>query len=145
MENASFKDKGTYVVIEGPQFSTRAESNLYRQMGANIIGMTAIPESKLAREAEICYSTLALVTDYDSWLSYGEVVSASMVHNNLRENIANSIKVIKSLIRRLPADSNCNCREALSHALMTDNIETYRQLKNPIKLILNKYLNQGSR
>lgn len=109
---------GTLVVIEGPQFSTRAESNLYRQWGADIIGMTAIPEAKLAREAGMCYASIACVTDYDVWHDAHDDVSADMVVANLKKNVENAKKLVRqsfSLITNRP----CNCAKALDGAILT--------------------------
>jgi 5'-methylthioadenosine phosphorylase len=117
---------GTYVCIEGPQFSTRAESNAYRQLGFDIIGMTAMPETKLAREAQICYATLAMVTDYDVWHESAHDVTVEMVIANLNKNVANAKKIIKDIISRIPQErgSNtcgiCGCASALKDAIITN-------------------------
>lgn len=110
---------GAYVVIEGPAFSTRAESNLYRMWGADIIGMTALPEAKLAREAEICYAILACSTDYDCWHDSEESVTAELIVANLLKNVAVSREALRLFLRRLPQDRQCACRSALSDALVT--------------------------
>lgn len=109
---------GTLVVIEGPAFSTRAESELYRSWGANIIGMTALPEAKLAREAGICYAMLACVTDYDTWRDGHATVSVEMVIENLRQNVARARSIVADAARTLPART-CACASALSSAIIT--------------------------
>ncbi len=110
---------GTYVVIEGPAFSTRAESNLYRSWGADIIGMTALPEAKLAREAEMCYAILACSTDYDCWHDTHEDVTADMIVANLMKNVGISREAVRLALGRLPAERRCDCRHALHDALVT--------------------------
>ena len=116
---ATVHDGGTYVAVEGPAFSTRAESNLYRTWGADVIGMTALPEAKLAREAEICYAILACATDYDCW-HYGETdVTAEMIVANLQKNVALSQEAVRLFLRHPPRERRCGCRDALAHALVT--------------------------
>ena len=110
---------GTYVTVEGPAFSTRAESNLYRTWGADVIGMTASPEAKLAREAEICYAILACATDYDCWHEEEEDVTAELIVANLQKNVAVSQEAVRLFLRRLPAERQCGCRSALANALVT--------------------------
>jgi 5'-methylthioadenosine phosphorylase len=110
---------GTYVAVEGPAFSTRAESNLYRSWGADVIGMTALPEAKLAREAEICYGILACATDYDCWHDAEAEVTAELIVANLRETVAASQEAVRLFLRRLRDDRPCQCREALANALVT--------------------------
>ena len=116
---ATTHNGGTYVTIEGPAFSTRAESNLYRTWGADVIGMTALPEAKLAREAEICYSILACATDYDCWHDDKADVSADLVVASLRQNVAVSQEALRLFLRRLPVDRQCDCGKALAKALVT--------------------------
>lgn len=111
---------GTCVVIEGPQFSTRAESELYRSFGADIIGMTALPEAKLAREAEMCYATLALITDFDTWHQTEDDVSVDLVIANLRRNVASSRLVMREVVSGLPTERSCTCSHALESAIITD-------------------------
>ena len=111
---------GTCVVIEGPQFSTRAESELYRSFGADIIGMTALPEAKLAREAEMCYATLALVTDFDTWHQTEDDVSVDLVIANLRRNVTRSRLVMHEVALGLPTERSCTCGHALESAIITD-------------------------
>ncbi|GJL52163.1 S-methyl-5'-thioadenosine phosphorylase [Candidatus Nitrospira salsa] len=110
---------GTYVCMEGPQFSTKAESKLYRQWGVDIIGMTNIPEAKLAREAELCYATLALVTDYDCWHETEEAVSVGAILEIMHKNVEVAQQVLKASIRLAPETPQCSCQTALEHALVT--------------------------
>ena len=116
---AAAHDGGSYVCIEGPAFGTRAESGLYRQWGASIVGMTALPEAKLAREAELCYALLAAVTDYDSWRSGHDAVDAQSVFEVLRRNVAVSQEVVRQLAAGLPDSTGCGCQVALDSALVT--------------------------
>lgn len=110
---------GTMIVIEGPAFSTRAESQLYRSWGADIIGMTALPEAKLAREAGICYATLACVTDYDTWHPTHGTVTAEMIIRVLRENVANARRIVAATTAALPSRDACGCARALDTAIVT--------------------------
>lgn len=111
--------EGVYVVMEGPAFSTRAESELHREWRADLIGMTALPEAKLAREAEICYAMLAAVTDYDTWHDAHETVDAQMVFETLKQNVAASQSIVRKLAASLPARAACECARALDTALVT--------------------------
>ena len=131
---------GTYVVMEGPAFSTRAESNLYRSWGAHLIGMTALPEAKLAREAEICYVTLASVTDYDSWYEAHAEVTAEMILSNLRRNVAACRRVVANALRRLPENRNCLCATALDEALVTPFHLVPEGTKNALAPIIGRFL-----
>lgn len=134
---------GTYVCIEGPLFSTKAESRIYRQWGCDIIGMTALPEAKLAREAELCYATIACVTDYDVWHESAEPVTVEMVVANLTHNVANAKRIIRSVVSRLPADRSqlsCGCSSALRNAVMTDPSLISTPLRERYGLLLGKYL-----
>ena len=133
---------GTYVAIEGPQFSTRAESELYRSWGASVIGMTALPEAKLAREAEICYGTLALVTDYDCWHQTEEAVSVKVVVANLAENVAACQRVLRALVPTIPPDRECPCAYALRDSIITDPDQTSGAARNRLSAIIGKYLNR---
>jgi 5'-methylthioadenosine phosphorylase len=110
---------GTYVVVEGPAFGTRAESELFRSWGASVVGMTALPEARLAREAELCYAVLAAVTDYDAWHDIHGPVDASTVFAALRANVSSGQMVVRELLRRLPS-GGCKCGSALDSALVTD-------------------------
>ncbi len=117
---ADVHEGGTLVVMEGPQFSTRAESLFHRQMGADLIGMTALPEAKLAREAEICYCTLAMVTDYDCWHDGEDAVTVDMVVNNLQANVAHARAIVAAALPRIAATQEpCACGEALANAIIT--------------------------
>ena len=109
---------GTYLCIEGPQFSTRAESHLYRSWGVTVIGMTNLPEARLAREAEICYATLALVTDYDCWREE-DTVDVDTILDNLRRNASHAADVLRRCVERLPAERGCGCGQALAGAILT--------------------------
>ncbi len=129
---------GTYVCIEGPQFSTRAESNIYRQWGVDVIGMTNIPESKLAREAEICFATVALATDYDVWHT-AEDVSAGAVMEYMKENIKNVKILLKEIMKNLPDTSDCSCRSSLVGAIMTDEKVIPEKTFKDLKPIIGKY------
>jgi 5'-methylthioadenosine phosphorylase len=134
---------GTYVCIEGPLFSTKAESRIYRQLGCDIIGMTALPEAKLAREAELCYATIACVTDYDVWHESAETVTVEMVVSNLMRNVANAKRIIRGVVDRLPADRNavtCTCADALRNAIMTDRSLISAPLRTRYGLLIGKYL-----
>lgn len=138
-----FHRGGTYVCIEGPQFSTKAESRIYRQWGCDIIGMTALPEAKLAREAELCYATIACVTDYDVWHESEEHVTVEMVVANLAHNVANAQRIIAEVARALPADrsaARCGCASALANAVMTDRALLTPELRERYALLLGAYL-----
>jgi 5'-methylthioadenosine phosphorylase len=131
---------GTYVCMEGPQFSTLAESRLYRSWGMDIIGMTNLQEAKLAREAEICYATLALVTDYDCWHEDHDKVTVEMIIANLAENARTAQRVIADAIGRLPADRACECATALSSAIITARGAIPAETLEDLAPIVGKYL-----
>ncbi len=131
---------GTYVVMEGPLFSTRAESMIYRSWGASVIGMTALPEGKLAREAEICYATLACSTDYDCWYEHAESVSVEMIVANLSRNVENAKKIVKKVIARIPPKRECGCSSALNNAIITDRSLIPPARKKELGLLVNKYI-----
>jgi 5'-methylthioadenosine phosphorylase len=131
---------GTYVNMEGPAFSTLAESNLYRSWGMDVIGMTNMPEAKLAREAEICYSTLAVVTDYDCWHPEYETITIDMVISNLRKNIENAKKIISALIKKLSQKRTCVCKDTLKYAIVTDKKLIPEKVKKDLDIIIGKYL-----
>jgi len=131
---------GTLVVMEGPLFSTRAESFLYRSWGADIIGMTALPEAKLAREAEICYATLASVTDYDCWHQEHASVSIEMVISNLQKNVERAKRVLRKLIGAIPRERDCPCPTALKDAIITDPKLIPAQKRQELALLIGKYL-----
>lgn len=132
---------GACVVIEGPQFSTRAESELYRSWGGSIIGMTALPEAKLAREAEICYATMAFVTDYDCWHDDEESVSVDLVVANLNRNVATAREVIREVIAYQSVDRECACSDALKDAIITNPERITEEARERLSLIVGKYLN----
>jgi 5'-methylthioadenosine phosphorylase len=134
---------GTYVCMEGPQFSTRAESNLYRSWGADIIGMTNLQEAKLAREAEICYATMAMVTDYDCWHEGHDAVTVEQVVKVLHTNSDNASKVIKQAVALMPKERKCKCGSALEHAIMTDPTRIPPGTRQKLGLLVDKYLNKG--
>ena len=131
---------GTYLCIEGPQFSTKGESRIYRSWGVDVIGMTAIPEAKLAREAEMCYATVALVTDYDVWHETEEVVTVEMVVRNLLRNVAMAQKVLRAVLTRIPAERNCLCATALKDAIITPRESIPSEVKEKLGLLVGKYL-----
>ncbi|MCL6429251.1 MAG: S-methyl-5'-thioadenosine phosphorylase [Anaerolineae bacterium] len=131
---------GTFVVIEGPQFSTRGESEVYRQWGMDIIGMTALPEAKLAREAEICYATLAMVTDYDVWKVSEEPVTVEVVVRNLQQNVQTAQAIIRSAVQRIVRERTCPCPHALENSIITDPAAIPPARKEQLALLIGKYL-----
>ena len=137
---ARVHDGGTCVVMEGPAFSTRAESHMYRSWGADLIGMTALPEARLAREAEICYATLACVTDYDCWREASEDVTVEMVVEVLHKNVAASQQVLRKVIPALSRKRECPCAAALENAIITSQDRIPGEVKERLALILGKYL-----
>lgn len=132
---------GTMVVMEGPAFSTRAESFMYRSWGADIIGMTALPEAKLAREAEMCYATLAWITDYDCWHQGTEAVTVDMVIANLTKNVATSKELLRRVVPALAGERVCPCESALKDAIITRREEISEDLKRKLAPITGRYLN----
>jgi len=132
--------QGTYVCMEGPQFSTKAESNLYRSWGMDIIGMTNLTEAKLAREAEISYATLAAVTDYDCWYETEESVTVEMIIANLNKNIANAKKILKLAIPRVGQLKTFSAADAMQHAVITQRDLIPEQKKKKFELLVGKYL-----
>jgi len=134
------KRGGTYVCMEGPQFSTRAESNLYRSWGADVIGMTNLQEAKLALEAEICYATVAMVTDYDCWREGHEDVTVDQVVAVLHQNAENAGKVVRAAVAAMPSERTCPCGSALKHAILTDRSVIPQKTRERLGLILGKYL-----
>ncbi len=137
--SATVHPKGTMVVMEGPAFSTIAESRLYRSWGADIIGMTALPEAKLAREAEICYAIIGCVTDYDSWMERSEPVTVDVILDILHKNVDTSKKIIKLAVSRIPAERNCGCATALETAFVTAAELIPAEQKKKLNLIIGKY------
>jgi len=131
---------GTYVCMEGPQFSTLAESKLYRSWGMDIIGMTNLQEAKLAREAEICYTTIALVTDYDCWHPDHDSVTVEMVMSTLAKNAATAQQIIAGAVERLPYERTCECASALKYALVTRPEMVPDQVKKDLAPIIGKYI-----
>ena len=137
---ATVHQGGTYVCMEGPQFSTLAESNLYRSWGAAIIGMTNLQEAKLAREAEICYTTIALVTDYDCWHPEHDHVTVDMIIANLTQNARTAQQVIAAAVEKLPFERTCECASALRYALITRPDAVPENTKRDLAPIVGKYL-----
>ena len=132
--------KGTYVCMEGPQFSTLAESHFYRQSHFDVIGMTNLTEAKLAREAEICYATVAMITDYDCWHPEHDSVSVPDIIANLNKNAANVQRVIRETVRTLPDTRDCKCGSALAHAILTDRKLIPAATKRRLAPIIGKYI-----
>jgi len=137
------KRGGTYVCMEGPQFSTRAESNLYRSWGADVIGMTNLQEAKLAREAEICYATVAMVTDYDCWREGHDDVTVEQIVAVLHQNAANACKVMKAAVAAMPSERSCACASALKFAMLTDPKTVPAETRKKLDLLVGKYLNES--
>jgi 5'-methylthioadenosine phosphorylase len=131
---------GTYVVMEGPAFSTRTESHLYRSWGASLIGMTALPEAKLAREAEICYATIAGVTDYDCWQESSAPLPIDVILANQRQQIEKIREIIRLAVSRVPDKRDCECAQALKTAIVTDPKLIPAEQKAKLKLITGRYL-----
>jgi len=134
---------GTYIAMEGPALSTQAESRLYRSWGADIIGMTALPEAKLAREAEICYATIAGVSDYDSWQEESQSVTVDVILNVLRQNVNTIKRIIKLVIARVPDKRNCGCATALKTAIVTTPELIPAEQKKKLDLLIGKYLRKA--
>lgn len=131
---------GSLVVMEGPLFSSRAESELYRSWGASLIGMTALPEAKLAREAEICYGTIACVTDYDCWHDGRESVTVEMVIANLAKNVETAKQIVTSVVGRIGAERTCSCEHALQSAIITAPHLVPERIKRDLEPLIGKYL-----
>ena len=138
------KPGGTYLCMEGPQFSTRAESNVYRSWGMDVIGMTNLQEARLAREAEICYVTAAMVTDYDCWHPHHDSVTVDQVVAVLLKNAENACKMIRAAVAATPAKRSCHCGVALQHAILTERDKIPPATREKLRLILGKYLDQGA-
>jgi 5'-methylthioadenosine phosphorylase len=132
--------KGTYVCIEGPQFSTLAEANMHRQLHFDVIGMTNVTEAKLAREAEICYATIAMITDFDCWHPEHESVTASQIIATLVQNAENAQRVLLEAVRAMPEERNCKCGAALKNALVTDMKLVPKATKKKLAAIIGKYI-----
>ena len=131
---------GTYINMEGPAFSTLAESKLYRSWGMDIIGMTNVAEARLAREAEICYSTIAAVTDYDCWHETAESVTVDMIIEYLTKNVVNAKKIIQEAIPKLQKERTCQCKVALKFALITSKDVITQKVKKDLDIIIGKYV-----
>jgi 5'-methylthioadenosine phosphorylase len=141
-QSVEAKPTGTYVCMEGPQFSTRAESNLYRSWGADVIGMTNLQEAKLAREAEICYATAAMVTDYDCWHESHDDVTIDQIVKVMHQNAANACQVVKAAVAAMPRERNCACSSALQYALLTSPDAIAPAARERLGLLFEKYWNQ---
>ncbi len=131
---------GTYLCMEGPAFSTKAESNVYRSWGMDVIGMTNLQEAKLAREAEICYVTVAMVTDYDCWHEEHDAVTVTDILANLQHNAENAAKVVTASVAAMPVARECKCGSALAHALITDPKTVPEGTRKKLELLVGKYL-----
>jgi 5'-methylthioadenosine phosphorylase len=140
--NVVGKRGGTYLCMEGPQFSTKAESNLYRSWGMDVIGMTNLQEAKLAREAELCYVTVAMVTDYDCWHPHHDSVTVDQIVAVLLKNAENACDVVREAVAAMPKLRTCNCGSALAHAIVTDRAKIPAATREKLKLILGKYLDK---
>jgi 5'-methylthioadenosine phosphorylase len=134
------KPGGTYICMEGPQFSTKAESNLYRSWGADVVGMTNLQEAKLAREAEICYATVAMVTDYDCWHPDHDSVTVDQIIAVLHQNAENAAKVVRATVAALPSERTCACASAAKYAILTQPAAIPPEAKERLKLLFGKYL-----
>jgi 5'-methylthioadenosine phosphorylase len=132
--------RGTYVCIEGPQFSTLAEAHVHRQLRFEIIGMTNVTEAKLAREAEICYATIAMITDYDCWHPDHASVTVAQIIETLNQNAENAQRVLRQAVKEMPVQRSCKCGAALAHALITDPKVVPASTKKKLAAIVGKYL-----
>jgi 5'-methylthioadenosine phosphorylase len=133
------KEGGTYLCMEGPAFSTKAESNVYRSWGMDVIGMTNLTEAKLAREAEICYVTIAMVTDYDCWHPQHDAVTVNEIIGNLVKNAENACKVVTQAVAQMPIARACKCGSALSHAIITDRTLVPETTRRKLGILVEKY------
>ena len=134
------KHGGTYLCMEGPAFSTKAESNVYRSWGMDVIGMTNLQEAKLAREAELCYTTVAMVTDYDCWHEEHDAVTVADIIAKLTKNAENAARLVAAAVAAMPAERACKCGAALAHALITDRKGIPEDTKKKLELLVGKYL-----
>ncbi len=139
---AGIHPKGTYINMEGPAFSTRAESRLYKSWGADVVGMTIFPEAKLAREAEICYASICCVTDYDSWREKEEGVTTEVILSCLRKNVDLSKKIIKTAVAKIPTKRGCECAISLKSAIVTAPSVMTLEQKKKFDLLIGKYIDQ---
>jgi 5'-methylthioadenosine phosphorylase len=135
----SIKKGGAYLCMEGPAFSTKAESNVYRSWGMDVIGMTNLQEAKLAREAEICYVTVAMVTDYDCWHPHHDAVTVNDIIANLIENAENACRVVAEAVASMPAARGCKCGSALAHAIITDRKLVPAATRQKLGILIDKY------
>ena len=140
VSGATVHNGGTYICIEGPNFSSRAESKIYRNWGVDVIGMTNLPEARLAREAEICYGTIALATDYDCWHDSHDDVTVDAVLEIIKKNIVIAREIIKAAVKKLSAEPQCKCSEALKDAIITDRKTIPDETRKNLELLLGKYL-----
>ena len=140
LEGITVKQGGTYLCMEGPAFSTLAESNLYRSWGMDVIGMTNLTEAKLAREAEICYCTVAMVTDYDCWHPEHDAVTVADIIANLTKNAENAQRLVRAVVGKIGDDLQCKCHSALKHALITSPSVMPEATKQKLDIIIGKYL-----
>jgi 5'-methylthioadenosine phosphorylase len=136
----TFHQGGTYCCMEGPAFSTKAESEAYRRWGFDVIGMTSLQEAKLAREAEICYATLAMITDYDCWHPDHDAVTVNQILDYLHRNVENSQKVLAEALQAMPRERSCKCGSALAHAIISDPKKVPPKTRKKLDLIVGKYL-----
>ena len=132
--------KGTYICMEGPQFSTLAEAHMHRSLGFDVIGMTNVTEAKLAREAELCYGTIAMITDYDCWHPDHESVTGAQIIATLNQNAENAQRVLREAVKTMPAEHECKCGSALAHALITDRKLVPKATKKRLAAIIGKYI-----
>jgi 5'-methylthioadenosine phosphorylase len=137
---ATVHQGGTYICIEGPNFSTRAESNIFRSWGVDIIGMTNLPEARLAREAEICYGTVALATDYDCWHDDHDDVTVEAVIEIIKQNVAMARRIIKAAVKPLSQPMDCTCGESLKYAIMTDKTMIPEKTREDLDVIMGRYI-----
>jgi 5'-methylthioadenosine phosphorylase len=137
---ATVHEGGTYVCIEGPQFSTRAESKVYRQLGFDVIGMTNLQEAKLAREAELCYATMAMVTDYDVWYESEEDVTLEQVLSNVQRNVETAQAIVRRVVVALDQERDCSCRHAVEFAINTPAGLIPQATKEKLDLLIGEYL-----
>ncbi len=138
-QNVPVHAQGTYICMEGPQFSTLAEANYHRAMKFSVIGMTNVTEAKLAREAELCYSTIAMITDYDCWHPEHDSVSVAAIIATLKQNAANAQNVLRQAIKTLPSEHTCKCAGALKHAILTDAKLVPAKTRKNLAAIIRKY------
>jgi 5'-methylthioadenosine phosphorylase len=136
---------GTYICMEGPQFSTLAEAHVHRQLRFEVIGMTNVTEAKLAREAEICYATVAMITDYDCWHPEHSSVTLEEIISNLNKNAENAQAVVREAVRAMPSERSCKCGSALAHAIVTDPAVISAPARKRLSVIAGKYLARGAR